>query len=78
MADAETRTDRATKLHSDADLIAARDRLAELIEQSRNDVGLYDVLKMVELATSAQREVNLTDIGIDSYSWVGTGSTVLR
>jgi len=78
MAHVETRIGQADKLHGNADLMAARDRLADLIEQSRNDVGVYDVLKMIELTTSAQREVNLMSVSADSYSWVGTGSTVMR
>ncbi|MFN7883338.1 MAG: hypothetical protein ACK5PF_10040, partial [bacterium] len=78
MAHVDTRIEQADKLHANADLMAARDRLADLIEQSRNDVGVYDVLKMIELTTSAQREVNLMSVSADSYSWVGTGSTVMR
>ncbi|MCZ8272018.1 MAG: hypothetical protein O9306_16045 [Beijerinckiaceae bacterium] len=78
MAHVETRIEQADNLHANADLMAARYRLADLIEQSRNDVGVYDVLKMIELTTSAQREVNLMSVSADSYSWVGTGSTVMR
>lgn len=78
MSNAETKTDTTAKLNADANIIEARDRLAALIEQSRNDVGLHDVLRMVELTTSAQREVNLMSVNADSYSWVSTGSTVMR
>jgi hypothetical protein len=53
-------------------------RLAEIIAQSKKDVGIHDVLKLAAMVSETQKELQFVGLHGDSYSWVGIDSISLR